>query len=531
MAKNIVVFIDGTSNAGRKGSRTNTNVFKLFIAADAANGNLQRCLYIKGVGTWGGFTRVAGGTTGLGVARRIRLAYQFMAGNYEDGDRIYLFGFSRGAFAARSLAGFVEHVGLLLRPHPASVRRAFRIYQRDQSVEKSELRYFVRSVNRHYDGRERSPLPVYFIGVWDTVGRLGVPGVNGLLPDRWIRFHKTDLPSNVTHARQALALHELRQIFDPEIWTSYTPPQTLKQTWFAGAHSDVGGGYEDHGLSDIALCWMAAEAKKVGLRIDETLLESEAQYLAPVHHAISGPFRFVKPVCRSMLADHPKPLETVFVHQSVASRYLSKHPPQHPGRNQVRNALVSVDTAAQRFMLRLTCEVGNRPTACEFVVPDHGLPIRACCVVSGDWWDDIGTSDVSEAADVVRSALEDGNIVPESVSLSRALAILFLLGQHTRLDRGFEAFRSSRTQALNAVSNLQTKEEIQEVENSIVKRLKWVQSQIDATEASLPPAARGEFRELAAKFGGDGVTTLVARLHQQRLRLLAADRPVHLKRT
>ena len=116
---------------------------------------------------------------------------------------------------------------------------------------------------------DKEKIPIWFIGVWDTVGALGAPGILQSLTRRYVRFHNTELPSNVTHAYQALALHELRKQFKPVFWTKRTSAnQRIEQVWFAGAHSDIGGGYPEHGISDITLRWMASKAEEAGLRLD-----------------------------------------------------------------------------------------------------------------------------------------------------------------------------------------------------------------------------------------------------------------------
>lgn len=217
-------------------------------------------IYFNGVGTQGSWLQEkADGMFGTGTSVRIRDAYRFIAEQYDPEDKICLFGFSRGAFAARSLAGFIEHVGI-----PSSRR----------VVPEHELGKMYESYRRNtrYDGKLAkllSPANVYFIGIWDTVGSLAFEdGLNS--------FHKLS-PPNVFHVRHALALDETRPHFAPTYWESEAKASALEY-WFAGAHSNIGGGYRNPGLSNIAYIWMLRELTEI-LEIDKSkekdLLESD----------------------------------------------------------------------------------------------------------------------------------------------------------------------------------------------------------------------------------------------------------------
>jgi Uncharacterized alpha/beta hydrolase domain (DUF2235) len=231
---------------------------------------------------------LTGGAFGMGLARIIKDAYTFLCQNYQDGDAIYIFGFSRGAYAARSLAGFVDRIGLLLSNHTEDhiVEAAFMEYQAGIVGHESDLANLVREVSgqrllregklMRSDGEKREyELPIYFIGVWDTVASLGLD----YLP--WIgnftrplnAYHRVDLPVCVTHARHAIALHELRGAFRPMLWHYKTRNgQTLEQTVFRGAHADVGGGYANTHWSDHALRWMATEAILCALPVADAMI-------------------------------------------------------------------------------------------------------------------------------------------------------------------------------------------------------------------------------------------------------------------
>ena len=307
MAKNIALFIDGTWNdAATSGP---TNVYKLYRSAlvhqgahtlrdgvpVASSGAKQVIHYLKGVGTGaGGTDKFVGGVTGFGTKVRIQEAYRFLAWNYDRtaGDRVYLFGFSRGAFAARALAGFVGLIGLLLRDAATedNLWLAYQLYRRagiegwSAAALQREIGQFlpdsIEGISRTRSGEglqeAEPPIYVHFIGVWDTVKELGLPGQ----PKRFTKHYDNPLlPHHITHARHALALHDLRPEFEPTLWrglesqpaqnASVTP--SLQQVWFPGAHADVGGGYSNTDLSDVALAWMARESDTNQLLLDRSV--------------------------------------------------------------------------------------------------------------------------------------------------------------------------------------------------------------------------------------------------------------------
>jgi uncharacterized protein (DUF2235 family) len=280
--RKLIVCLDGTWNQ-RDSKEAPTNVAKIAraIAPVDEDGVTQLIYYHPGVGSGDWFDSLVGGAFGAGLSANIESAYSFLADNCQDNDLIYLFGFSRGAFTARSLAGLVSLAGILRKSDMQRFQTIFDIYRlqknrgailgandatRSEALKEAfpndaKLREELDSIL--HDSRRRN---VFFIGVWDTVGSLGVP----LGPLRWVTmrrygFHNTDLSPSVRYAYQALAVDERRRIFKPTLWTR-TPraadsaPQELQQVWFAGCHSNVGGGYDDSGLSDMSFLWMAAMA-------------------------------------------------------------------------------------------------------------------------------------------------------------------------------------------------------------------------------------------------------------------------------
>jgi uncharacterized protein (DUF2235 family) len=243
-----------------------TNVLKLAcrVAKRRADGPLQIVYYDQGVGTGNLADRIGGGAFGDGLESNINDAYRFLVANYEPGDSIYLFGFSRGAYTARSIAGMIRRCGILRRDAVRQYPDAKMLYRRGVMADHPD------AVKFRTDNAIEADTPIHCVGVWDTVGALGIPlRAFGAWNQKEYQFHDTGLSRAVKFAFHALAIDEHRQPFLPTLWeTAPDPGQTVQQVWFAGAHSDVGGGYPEHGLSDLALDWMLAAAQTAGLEID-----------------------------------------------------------------------------------------------------------------------------------------------------------------------------------------------------------------------------------------------------------------------
>ncbi|KAL8873634.1 MAG: hypothetical protein Q9174_000935 [Haloplaca sp. 1 TL-2023] len=240
------------------------------------DGRAQIIYYQAGVGTeesW--WDQIYGGGTGAGLSENIREAYAFLAANYLPGDEIFLVGFSRGAFTARSIAAMISSVGLLTVEGMVEFYAVFKDWEH-QADAKYESRWPERpfpnkpSVKDPAYGKElerlgltRLNITIRAIGVWDTVGALGIPDI-GLIQRKHTAYSFVDnnVAPNVEHAFQALALDEYRKPFGPTLWhkpEGQHNPITLKQCWFPGVHSNVGGCYEDNGLGSITLVWMIAQ--------------------------------------------------------------------------------------------------------------------------------------------------------------------------------------------------------------------------------------------------------------------------------
>ena len=281
--KRLLICCDGTWNRPDSAHITNVEKIARTVQTDprATDGVHQLVYYLSGVGGAGYRTdRILGGAFGFGLFHNVLAGYRFLAQNYEPGDEIFIVGFSRGAYTARSLGGMVARAGLLTKAALVEEKlpQAVTEYQRKDpagGASGASLAEFRRD-NCHPDA------PVQFLGVFDTVGALGVPGASRKAP----KFHDVQLSAAVRCARQALAIDEGRLKFAPTLWESSdesTEDPRVKQVWFEGAHSDVGGGYGETGLSDSALLWMVTEAHQAGLVFDTPLL---SHYIASGSSAI-----------------------------------------------------------------------------------------------------------------------------------------------------------------------------------------------------------------------------------------------------
>ena len=265
MSRNLIYLCDGTWQSPDK--EKPTNVWKTATAVEIADDQLLH--YDAGVGT--GWPRVSGGLFGAGLVANILEGYRWICEHYLPGVRIFLFGFSRGAYTARWIAGMIGQVGLA--ESEERTRDAWDVMLRQDPVELS-LWWSTDNATR---------APVEFVGVWDTVGAHGVPvGPTRLFAPR---FPDTLLGDHVRMACHALAEDEQRKAFQPCLWTNPPCPR-IQQTWFKGWHSDVGGG-GTVGLSDITLRWMMNHAQAAGLR----LRRMWDHHLMPNPNAIPTPAR------------------------------------------------------------------------------------------------------------------------------------------------------------------------------------------------------------------------------------------------
>lgn len=322
MPKNIVLLSDGTGNSAAKLFKT--NVWRVFDALDLSEPHRQVACYDDGVGT-SGFTplRILGGVTGVGLKRNVLRLYRFLCEQYEPGDRIYAFGFSRGAFTIRVLLGLVADQGVILSARAAGgsegvhgpelerlTRHAYRAFRRrfthtgglvtlargarDVAIDAADG---LRGRRGLEDVRRHQPPTIEFVGLWDTVDAYGLP-IDELTQgvDQWVwPLSMPDLSPLpfIRKACHALAIDDERNTFHPVLWDesgeaelaardgrpwppTHQDEERISQVWFAGMHANVGGGYASDGLADVSLAWIVAAADTRGLclvpaRIEQTL--------------------------------------------------------------------------------------------------------------------------------------------------------------------------------------------------------------------------------------------------------------------
>ena len=279
MSKRLVLCFDGTWNKPKllKPSSNVVNLHRSMLGEDMSSRKLRGPAeqpkvqtlkwYDPGVGSrW--WNKFRGGITGNGLSRNIREGYKFLIDHYQDGDEIYLFGFSRGAYTARSLAGLIRKIGLLKKEHAPNKKaddnpkiiEGYGIYRQQDSSPNTPAAGEFKSKNSWPDVR------IKFIGVWDTVGSLGIPlDIFKGLNDHLLGFHDAKLSGIVDHAYHAVAVDEHRLDYQPTMWEPESePPQQMEEVWFVGAHSDVGGGAGKTPLSGISLSWMQQKAQLNG---------------------------------------------------------------------------------------------------------------------------------------------------------------------------------------------------------------------------------------------------------------------------
>ena len=269
--KRLIVCCDGTWN--KLDSECPTNVVRVAQAVKrtASDGVPQIVFYDEGIGV--DSNKIVGGVTGLGIDKNIQDAYRFLSFNYDQGDEIYLFGFSRGAYTVRSLAGMIYCSGLLSRRYITKASEAYELY-RDRGLKPNDDQ--AKSFRKDYGKDNGERVPITLLGCFDTVGALGIPLVpafkkfEGQLKTRY-KFHDTTLNKDVENAVHAVAIDEIREVFDVTLMTKNpdAPNQRLRQVWFPGEHGCIGGGTTAYrGLSDTVLKWMLDQISDLQLKLE-----------------------------------------------------------------------------------------------------------------------------------------------------------------------------------------------------------------------------------------------------------------------
>ncbi|BCS32024.1 hypothetical protein TBR22_A12290 [Luteitalea sp. TBR-22] len=427
--RNLVALSDGTGNSAAKLQKT--NVWRLYEALDLSTGD-QVALYDDGVGT-ASFKPLAilGGAFGYGLKRNVLDLYMFLCRAYRcdpadpwSGDRIYALGFSRGAYTARVLAALVANVGLVQADSEAELRRlslwAYRTYRADRFPHSWPVRLGRRVrdvVLKAWDGLRGKPAfdpartlkpDIEFLGVWDTVAAYGLPVDE--LTRGWERWIWPMLPKDrrasrrIRRACHALALDDERQTFFPLLWTEHEEAQNassthvdeerVTQVWFAGMHSNVGGGYPDDSLSMTPLAWMAGEACKRGLRFRPALCTRDgrlpdewsdrAVVTAPMHDSRRGLGVYYR--------YHPRPLERLChddhvdvrvsrpkIHESVLERIRQDVDGYAPATLPEHYAVVTRDG-------RILADEATAPNPYEHPTQRHARRLRQESALNAVWW-------------------------------------------------------------------------------------------------------------------------------------------------
>ncbi|WP_398470631.1 DUF2235 domain-containing protein [Tardiphaga sp.] len=320
--KRIAIFLDGTWNT----VNDNTNVWRLraLCAPKGSDGVDQAIYYNSGVGTRVG-EKVRGGMFGFGLNENIIDAYQWLIERYNEGDELFIFGFSRGAYTARSLSGLISKCGLLEAGAPlsvgqlyaryrlASVPRTIRELITDRDSGKSDF-----TIEEQWMLKYSRPIEIKFVGVWDTVGALGIPlaGVPGFGKSN-MRFLNTGLRRTNRFAYHAMAIDEHRAAFAPTLWTMDYDPKTgpatsrdvseVEQRWFIGAHANVGGGYPSDVLAQAPLKWLMDKAISHGLAFKKevsidgdlgpcAIADSYSEFMSGWYKPITLWKRFYRPI-------------------------------------------------------------------------------------------------------------------------------------------------------------------------------------------------------------------------------------------
>jgi uncharacterized protein (DUF2235 family) len=317
---NIVVCADGTWNRPEEDVEKDypTNVLKVARAINPYNTDLtQHVFYDWGLGSY--HSSLIAGATGSGIQKNILDGYRYIVQNYNAKDKIYLFGFSRGAYTVRALSGLINNCGILKRAEASLITKAWTIYKDPSPKFHPNAKEAIR-FRKNYSHNARD---IHFIGVWDTVGALGIPfSLMGLFESH-DEFYDDKMGPNIAIARHALAIDEKREDFKPTIWTP-RPGVDLKQVWFSGVHTDIGGSYppdknSNIRASDTPLKWMLDEAVNAGLDIEPHVWTSLTDgSKGKLHKSRKHIYRFKKPLHRELVIKN-KPTR---IHPSVKSRYL-----------------------------------------------------------------------------------------------------------------------------------------------------------------------------------------------------------------
>jgi len=293
---------------------THVQRLRSMVEPSDAEGVEQAVYYDEGIGTEGGpLQRIMDGMTGRGLSRNILDAYAWLIHHYDEDDQIFVYGFSRGAYTVRSLAGMIRKCGILRMEHQGMLNDAYRFY-RDHT--RDPYSPAATAFREQYSVTAN----VYLVGAWDTVGTLGIPlTILRRLYARRFAFHDQSLSRRIPYGYQALAIDEHRRHFIPTLWTGAPGPgQTIEQVWFAGSHGDAGGSEKDRQLSDFTLRWMLDRSQAAGLALNGVEVDRvQGDCLGTIHDSRQYIYRlypaYQRPICA--LGN-----DTESVHESVLCR-------------------------------------------------------------------------------------------------------------------------------------------------------------------------------------------------------------------
>ena len=300
--RRLIVCADGTWNKPDQedhGQSSPTNVVKMqrAVRSVASDNTSQIVYYHSGVGSGDALDKLLGGAFGEGLDRNILECYEFVVNNFHEGDELYFFGFSRGAYTVRSLAGLIRNSGVLRQEYASMDKEAFSLYRDRDPAKHPNL-----DAAKKFRATFSHDVGIKCVGVWDTVGSLGIPiGLFEKFSAHKYAFHDVTLSSKVENAFHALAIDERRKPFAPTLWEQSKEDADqnrnwLEQAWFAGVHSNIGGGYADAGLSDIAFCWMVERVNKLcGLEFNDDYVKQIARpsHLGRLQDSMTGGFELL----------------------------------------------------------------------------------------------------------------------------------------------------------------------------------------------------------------------------------------------
>lgn len=464
--KNIIICADGTGNKG--GYTPDSNVYKTYNGVDIHDSvTKQISFYDNGVGTaTNKFWRMLCGALGLGFQRNVRELYRFLAMNYSPGDDVYLFGFSRGAATVRAFLGFISTCGLVngkdlpYEKLEEYTRDAFEAYKASKYND-AKAKRFRSHENSH------GIVPIHFVGVWDTVSALGLTAwVDKIgivskflaavtkLMDKALNlvwkhhFYKYQLTDNIENACQALALDDERTSFWPMVWDETGFKGKVEQVWFAGMHSNVGGGYERAGLATVSLYWMLLRAADAGLKFKSGFINTQKEdanvngrlYNSRDGFAILYRYhpREIKKLCDSRIVGPIKIHDTVLERMQMrTANYAPVHLPREflvtssaldaPGKKLAFDGNERWSAAERRIARYILQRKTNYMVMISLVI---ALMILTICTWTGhvDYWGRSGTTGhIADIADYLTPFMFE-NLIELSIMRYPLFTLLISLG-------------------------------------------------------------------------------------------------------